>query len=70
MEVQRESANRKSIANANKNDFLKSIVNEYCLKRNSFYPANRSPNLFINKLELRMKKYYNTLNTSDSIFNE
>lgn len=36
------------------------IQSEYCLKRNNFYPAGPSPNLFINKLELRMKAYYNS----------
>ena len=42
-------------------DLLDNIINEYCLKRNSFHPANPSPNMFIGKLELRMKRYYNNL---------
>ena len=39
---------------------LDDIQSEYCLKRNNFDPAGPSPNLFINKLELRMKAYYNS----------
>ena len=39
---------------------LDDIQSEYCLKRNNFYPAGPSPNMFINKLELRMKAYYNS----------
>lgn len=34
------------------------IVREYCLKRGPFNPHKPSPNIFITKLELRMKKYY------------
>lgn len=45
-------------------DLLDNIINEYCLKRNSFYPTNPSPNIFIGKLEFRMKKYYNNLYNS------
>ena len=45
-------------------DLLDNIINEYCLKRNSFHPKNPSPNMFIGKLELRMKKYYNNLYNS------
>ena len=39
---------------------LDDIQSEYCLKRNNFDPAGPSPNIFINKLELRMKAYYNS----------
>ncbi len=39
---------------------LDDIQSEYCLKRNNFDPDGPSPNLFINKLELRMKAYYNS----------
>lgn len=45
-------------------DLLDNIINEYCLKRNSFHPTNPSPNMFIGKLEFRMKKYYNNLYNS------
>lgn len=37
----------------------KKIVAEYRLKMNSFFPNNKSPNLFVKKLEYRMKHYYN-----------
>ena len=37
---------------------------EYCLKRNQFYPEQPSPNLFCNRLEIRMKAYYNNLYSS------
>lgn len=40
---------------------LKNIIQEYSLKRNKFNPATTSPNLFINKLEIRMKLYYDHL---------
>ena len=43
-----------------KANILDDIQSEYCLKRNNFDPAGPSPNLFINKLELRMKAYYNS----------
>ena len=39
---------------------LDDIQSEYCLKRNNFDPAGPSPNIFISKLELRMKAYYNS----------
>ena len=42
---------------------LNAIQNEYNLKRNNFNPEN-SPNLFMNKLRVRMKCYYNELNKS------
>ena len=48
----------------NKTALLNSIQNEYCLKRNQFYPAQPSPNLFCNRLEMRMKAYYNNLYSS------
>ena len=43
------------------NDNLGNIIEEYCLKRNQFYPEQPSPNLFCNRLEIRMKAYYNNL---------
>ncbi len=42
---------------------LQKIHNEYNLKRNNFNPQ-KSPNLFMNKLRVRMKCYYNELNKS------
>ena len=47
-----------------KTNLLDSIQNEYCLKRNQFYPEQPSPNLFCNRLEMRMKAYYNNLYSS------
>tara|TARA_B100001093_G_scaffold494352_1_gene537689 strand:- start:272 stop:493 length:222 start_codon:yes stop_codon:yes gene_type:complete len=44
-----------------KNNNLKEILNEYSLKRNNFNPSRSSPNKFVNKLELRMKLYYNDI---------
>lgn len=34
------------------------LVNEYGAKRNIFFPTKPSPNLFLNKLEFRMRQYY------------
>ena len=47
-----------------KTKLLDSIQNEYCLKRNQFYPEQPSTNLFCNRLEIRMKAYYNNLYNS------
>mgnify|MGYP001407596922 CR=1 FL=1 len=41
-----------------KKDLINRIINEYRLKMNSFNPNGNSPNLFVKKLELRMKQYY------------
>ena len=53
-----------------KTQILEDILEEYCLKRNSFNPTHPSPNIFIGKLEYRMKKYYNNLYKSDILFTE
>jgi hypothetical protein len=55
---------RRNKKHKNKTKILDSIQNEYCLKRNQFYPEQPSPNLFCNRLELRMKAYYNNLYSS------
>jgi hypothetical protein len=55
----RRNKNRKK-----KTKLLNSIQNEYCLKRNQFYPEQPSPNLFCNRLEMRMKAYYSNLYSS------
>jgi hypothetical protein len=47
-----------------KNNSLTNIYSEYSLKRTNFDPTNRSPNLFLNKLEKRMEVYYNSLYSS------
>ncbi len=44
-----------------KKNFVKDICQEYCLKRNNFNPADKSPNNFVKKLEIRMKMYYETM---------
>jgi hypothetical protein len=55
---------KRALHKQNNTDLLDNIINEYCLKRNSFHPKNPSPNIFIGKLELRMKKYYSKLYNS------
>ena len=35
------------------------IINEYSYKRIFFNPNSNSPNIFLNKLEHRLHKYYN-----------
>ena len=51
------------------NTLLATIQKEYELKRNSFYPSSISPNLFMGKLELRLKIYYRNLykNTKEAM---
>mgnify|MGYP001384571357 FL=1 len=58
-----ESLKRKATENkkTNKKTGLKTIIEEYSLKQNSFNPKKPSPNLFIKKLEIRMKMYYKDL---------
>ena len=48
----------KTNENSQKNELLKDICKEYCLKRNNFNPTDKSPNDFTKKLEIRMKMYY------------
>ena len=40
------------------------ISEEYNLTQSIFNPNKSSPNAFVNKLELRMQKYYNNLPSS------
>ena len=47
-------------------DVLDNIVKEYCLKRTQFDPNKPSPNVFVNKLHLRMKVYYKTCSSLSS----
>ena len=51
----------------NKQKSLKNILNEYKLKMNSFHPKDDSPNHFVNKLEYRMKQYYNLYKSKNEI---
>ncbi len=51
--------NRNRNINNNKEQLINQIQNlEYSLKRNSFNPVKGSPNLFITKLEFRLKNYH------------
>ena len=51
-----EKDSKKNSKKTKKN--YKNIINEYKMKMNSFYPKDNSPNIFMNKLQLRMKQYY------------
>ncbi len=53
--------NLKTKFNKQKKNALKEIFNEYSLKRNNFNPTGTSPNKFVDKLQLRMKLYYNDM---------
>ena len=44
---------------------IEKIINEYKIKMNSFNPKGNSPNFFVNKLEYRMKQYYNLYNSKN-----
>ena len=46
---------------SSKKKTLEEITDEYCLKRKIFNPESPSPNVFITKLERRMRIYYNSL---------
>tara|TARA_Y100001970_G_C14249301_1_gene870604 strand:- start:2050 stop:2256 length:207 start_codon:yes stop_codon:yes gene_type:complete len=46
---------------------LKNILSEYKIKMNSFHPKDDSPNKFVNKLEYRMKHYYNLYKSKNDI---
>ena len=54
MENNRMKKEKKSIK-------LQNIIKEYEQKQNNFDPSKPSPNLFIKKLEIRMKRYYQDL---------
>ena len=43
---------------------FKTIISEYGSKRGTFHPNKPSPNIFMNKLEYRMKTYYSHLLSS------
>ena len=64
LERRKEDFN-KSTNNSN-NKQINYLIQEYCLKRGQFNPKKNSPNKFCNKLEFRMKRYYNTLYTLSS----
>jgi hypothetical protein len=60
----------KTRTNSKKSDVLENIIEEYCLKRNSFNPTHPSPNVFIGKLQVRMRQYYNNLYKDINRFTE
>tara|TARA_B100000795_G_scaffold236034_1_gene195962 strand:- start:1149 stop:1370 length:222 start_codon:yes stop_codon:yes gene_type:complete len=47
---------KKKISSRKKN--IETIIREYRIKRSSFNPKKASPNIFVNKLEYRLKQYY------------
>ena len=51
----------------NYNNIPQYILEEYSMKRAIFDPNNKSPNLFLNKLERRMKNYYISLYNSKNL---
>ena len=57
LEKNRDSFKTSQLKDTEMND----LVREYCLKRGQFNPKKNSPNRFCNKLEFRMKHYYNNL---------
>ena len=63
-QCQKRTVLSNDIRRKKKTKLLDSIQNEYCLKRNQFYPEQPSPNLFCNRLEIRMKAYYDNLYSS------
>ena len=50
-----------------KKNNLEKIISEYRITQSNFNPdKNSPPNLFISKLEIRMKQYYNNINKSNN----
>lgn len=45
---------------------IKEITTEYNSKLGMIDPSDKSPNLFMEKLQYRMKKYYSTIHQSNS----
>lgn len=68
METYRDSptthVNNRIQKSSKNNTVLEDIISEYCLKRNTFNPHSPSPNIFVTKLEQRMRMYYNSLYSS------
>tara|TARA_Y100001968_G_C19437578_1_gene760627 strand:+ start:364 stop:570 length:207 start_codon:yes stop_codon:yes gene_type:complete len=57
--------NRQRKRPSTKSKLAQKIINEYKIKMNSFNPKGKSPNLFVNKLEYRMKQYYDLYNSKN-----
>ena len=49
------------------NNIPQYILKEYSSKRAIFDPTNKSPNIFLNKLEKRMSTYYTNLYNSTKL---
>ena len=56
---------RSKVNSTTKSKLIKKIINEYKIKMNSFNPKGNSPNIFVNKLEYRMKQYYDLYNSKN-----
>ena len=55
-----------TVSSPEKKHYRKAIIDEYCLKIGSFNPDKGSPNIFMRKLESRLKQYYNLLAARNS----
>ncbi len=55
-----------TVSSPEKKQYPKTIIDEYCSKMSSFNPDNGSPNIFMRKLESRLKQYYNLLTSRNS----
>lgn len=55
----KQNKNRKNLNN----------INVYSLKQNNFNPSKGSPNMFMSKLQTRMKNYYLELELDNDDFN-
>tara|TARA_B110000977_G_C10641030_1_gene324046 strand:- start:249 stop:476 length:228 start_codon:yes stop_codon:yes gene_type:complete len=60
----KNQVDRKGIKKRREKSELDNIVEEYSLKQSNFNPSKQSPNVFIRKLEIRMKMYYKDLYNS------
>ena len=58
---------RGKVISSSKKSKIGKIINEYKIKMNSFNPKDNSPNFFVNKLEYRMKQYYDLYNSKKEI---
>ena len=56
-----------SLDEETKTHTLKEIENLYSLKRKMIDPFSHSPNVFIHKLKIRMRIYYNNLYNSKNL---
>lgn len=54
----KQEKDKKSTIEEQKKQFYENLVREYCLKSSVFNPWKNSPNVFLNKLQFRIKNYY------------